>query len=90
MGSIIGKKAAVEEELKGKDKDKKPEEKIPVMAHPPFDQSDLSLEDFLKHVTDYNKKNKNNTKAAKLDFKSTDAVTESVKIMKKEWKKLYV
>lgn len=87
------KVAVVEEELKDKGKDKKPEkpeEKIPVMAHPPYEESDLSLEDFLKRVTDYNKKNKNTTKAAKLDFKSTDAVTESVKIMKKDWKKLYV
>lgn len=40
---------------------------IPIMAHPPNTESDLSFEDFLTTVL------LNNTKGIKLDFKSTEA-----------------
>ncbi|XP_076296292.1 protein FAM151B isoform X2 [Lasioglossum baleicum] len=51
---------------------------LPIMAHPPANSSDLSLEDFLNtvHV-------KNPTKGLKLDFKSMEAFTASRDILKK-------
>ena len=45
--------------------------KIPIMAHPPATESDLSLEDFLKNVMS------NRTKGIKLDFKSIEAFDAS-------------
>ena len=47
------------------------ETKIPIMAHPPATESDLSLEDFLKNVMS------NRTKGIKLDFKSIEAFDAS-------------
>ena len=45
--------------------------KIPIMAHPPATESDLSLEEFLKNVMS------NRTKGIKLDFKSIEAFDAS-------------
>lgn len=62
-------------------------EKIPVMGEPSDKmKSDLSLEEFMAAVKEHNTKNPNNEKAIKLDFKTTKSVTESVEILKKDWK----
>ncbi|XP_066597999.1 protein FAM151B [Prorops nasuta] len=49
---------------------------IPIMAHPPDSESDLSLEEFLN-------KTHNGTKGIKLDFKSIDAFESSRPIIEK-------
>ncbi|KAL1506682.1 hypothetical protein ABEB36_006002 [Hypothenemus hampei] len=51
--------------------------KLPIMAHPPNDTSDLSLADFLAQVLKYDtNENYNATyKGVKLDFKSIEALT---------------
>ncbi|XP_015437608.1 PREDICTED: protein FAM151B [Dufourea novaeangliae] len=51
---------------------------IPIMAHPPNNQSDLSLEEFLKTVS-----TNKGTMGVKLDFKSLEAFTASQTILKK-------
>jgi hypothetical protein len=48
---------------------------IPIMAHPPNNTSDLSLEDFIKQVT------ANNKKGFKLDFKTIEALEKSLPII---------
>ncbi|XP_011702125.1 PREDICTED: protein FAM151B isoform X2 [Wasmannia auropunctata] len=50
---------------------------IPIMAHPPNTESDLSLEEFL-NIT-----NTNGSKGIKLDFKTNDAFNNSKSILKK-------
>lgn len=67
-----------EEETENSNKD------IPIMAHPPEVTSDLSLEEFLNTVADYNTKNANTTKGIKLDFKSIEAVEKSIGLLKKD------
>lgn len=62
----------------------KPEDKIPIMGHPPEDTSDLSLDDFLNRVADHNAKHVNSTKGVKLDFKSIEAVEKSIDLVKKD------
>ncbi|XP_071864508.1 protein FAM151B isoform X2 [Bombus fervidus] len=52
--------------------------RIPIMAHPPASESNLTLEDFLKTVIQ-----KNVTKGIKLDFKSIDAFDASKPILEK-------
>lgn len=49
---------------------------IPIMAHPPAAESDLSLEDFLNISN-------NSTKGIKLDFKSNEAFQNSKPILAK-------
>lgn len=58
---------------------------VPIMAHPPNKTSDLTLEQFLGRVGDYNKKSKNKDdwKGVKLDFKAMDALEGSVAFLKK-------
>ncbi|CAK9830377.1 Protein FAM151B [Anthophora retusa] len=53
-------------------------ETIPIMAHPPVSESDLSLEKFLNTVID-----KNTKKGVKLDFKSIEAFSASKPILDK-------
>jgi len=48
---------------------------IPIMAHPPANESDLSLENFLKSI-------KGNNKGIKLDFKTNEAFNKSKDILK--------
>jgi len=48
---------------------------IPIMAHPPANESDLSLEDFLKNIK--------GNKGIKLDFKTNEAFNKSKDILKK-------
>ncbi|KAL6268645.1 hypothetical protein P5V15_001779 [Pogonomyrmex californicus] len=50
---------------------------IPIMAHPPAVESDLSLEEFL-NITSIN-----GTKGIKLDFKTSEAFNSSIPILKK-------
>lgn len=50
---------------------------IPIMAHPPSNESDLSLEEFLNTNIE-----NNGTKGVKLDFKSIDAFEKSKEILK--------
>lgn len=59
----------------GKLKNSPKDEDIPIMAHPPDNQSDLSLKDFLQAV--------NGSKmGAKLDFKTSEAFEASIEILK--------
>ncbi|XP_031829313.1 protein FAM151B isoform X2 [Nomia melanderi] len=59
----------------GKLKTSQKDEEIPIMAHPPATESDLSLKDFLLEVN-------GTKKGAKLDFKSLDAFNASMAILK--------
>lgn len=52
----------------------RPADGIPIMAHPPDTDSDLSLQQFLKETIGTNK-------GIKLDFKSTAAIEPSLKIL---------
>lgn len=56
---------------------------IPIMAHPPANSSDLSLNEFLNTVFDYNSKVNSSQvrKGVKLDFKSIEALETSVAII---------
>ncbi|XP_042868540.1 protein FAM151B-like [Penaeus japonicus] len=53
---------------------------IPIMAHPPYETSNLSLEMWIDKVIEANENGKN--KGAKLDFKSLSIVKESLEILK--------
>ncbi|XP_060764012.1 protein FAM151B isoform X2 [Neoarius graeffei] len=52
------------------------EPKEPIMAHPPDNDSDITLQDWLKMVV-------NSDKGIKLDFKSQEAVVESMALLDK-------
>ena len=52
----------------------RPSDGMPIMAHPPDTESDLSLEQYLKETI-------GTTKGIKLDFKSTAAIEPSLKIL---------
>lgn len=56
---------------------------IPIMGHPPTDKSDLSLQEFLQAIQDFNS-NANNTakKGIKLDFKTIEVFQASLTIIK--------
>lgn len=60
---------------------------IPIMSHNE-PESDLSLDAFLTTVSTYNgvKDNENKTRGAKLDFKTIEAVEQSVDILKAKLK----
>lgn len=62
-------------------------ESIPIMGHPPATQSDLSLQEFLTTVYNFNKDENNRLvrKGVKLDFKSTEVFSKSVEIIKKQY-----
>ena len=60
--------------IKGKDGDLL---LVPIMAHPPSKQSDLSLEEFLDTILDYH-----TPKGIKLDFKSIEVVESALEIVK--------
>ena len=61
---------------------------IPIMAHPPNNTSDISLEEFFNHIMAYNLDNSNKMKGVKLDFKSTDAFEKSLDILDKMFGKV--
>lgn len=59
---------------------------IPIMAHPPATTSDLSLEDFLTQIQDYNTAvEPSKVKGVKLDFKSIGALERSIEIIGKSY-----
>lgn len=60
-------------------------ENIPIMAHPPYWKSDLSLEMFMRRVLEYNLNNETNVKGVKLDFKSIDAFNGALPLLKSLW-----
>lgn len=45
---------------------------MPVMAHPPANSSDISLDSFLQQIEAYNKQHAQDMKGVKLDFKSIE------------------
>lgn len=53
---------------------------IPVMAHPPNNVSDISLQMFLSQIDAHNKQN-STKKGIKLDFKELDAFIKSTSII---------
>ncbi|XP_055307759.1 protein FAM151B-like [Sitodiplosis mosellana] len=58
--------------------------KIPIMGHPPFSSRDLSLEQFLTAVIEHNGNGDNNKKGIKLDYKTIEAVQQSVFMLKRK------
>lgn len=56
-------------------------DKVPIMAHPPAEQSDLSLVEFVATVAEHNAVTKH-VKGIKLDFKSIEAVEASMPLIK--------
>lgn len=64
---------------------------IPIMAHPPKNTSDISVQSFLQQVHDFNAKQTavEKVKGIKLDFKELAAVAPSIEMMKQidaDWK----
>lgn len=58
----------------------------PIMAHPPTNSSDISLESFLTQILDFNNANvKEKQKGVKLDFKSTDVFQKSLPMLIELW-----
>ncbi|XP_070503465.1 protein FAM151B [Chironomus tepperi] len=58
----------------------------PIMAHPPAEESDITLESFLHQIWDFNMNStREKQKGIKLDFKSTDVFTNSISILNKMW-----
>ncbi|KAH8377320.1 hypothetical protein KR093_004838, partial [Drosophila rubida] len=56
-------------------------ENKPVMAHPPANNSDLTLEDFLYQIKAHNEINEGAEKGVKLDFKSIEVFEGSLDIL---------
>lgn len=64
--------------------DKDQQHELPIMAHPPKKQSDLSLEVFLTKILNFNQQNETDrVKGVKLDFKSIEALEKSIDIITK-------
>ncbi|XP_058057504.1 protein FAM151B-like isoform X1 [Anopheles bellator] len=63
------------------------ENEIPIMAHPPANESDISLETFLQRVLQYNQQvgAVSKVKGIKLDFKSIGAFERSVDIIRSSY-----
>lgn len=59
----------------------------PVMGHPPAEKSDISLEQFIQKVLDFNTKqtSEKSRKGIKLDFKSTEVFNKSILILTNSW-----
>lgn len=58
---------------------------VPIMAHPPSSRSDLTLEQFIGNISDHNNhvtQGNGTKKGAKLDFKTINALKQSVDIVK--------
>lgn len=55
---------------------------IPIMAHPPKNSSDLSVQSFLEQVWKFNSANPDKVKGIKLDFKEIAAVAPSIVSLK--------
>ncbi|XP_050078204.1 protein FAM151B isoform X1 [Anopheles maculipalpis] len=64
------------------------ENEIPIMAHPPATESDISLETFLTRILEYNRevaKDASKVKGVKLDFKSIGAFEGSINIIRNSY-----
>lgn len=58
----------------------------PVMGHPPANTSDISLEQFLRQILEFNNKNTTTVKkGVKLDFKSTEVFNGSRALLQDLW-----
>lgn len=57
----------------------------PIMAHPPDNTSDISLDTFLTRILDFNKNETQKKKGVKLDFKSIDVFNGSLELLKTLW-----
>lgn len=58
----------------------------PVMAHPPDEKSDITLNEFLTRIWDFNAGvSKERQKGVKLDFKSRDVFENSLQILNEKW-----
>lgn len=63
---------------------------LPIMAHPPNITSDISLEEFLREIWNFNSRvTKEQQKGVKLDFKSTDVFQSSLEILNTMWNENY-
>lgn len=60
---------------------------LPVMGHPPLKSSDITLNDFLLNILDFNS-NSITPKGVKLDFKSIEVFEASVEILDQLWEKV--
>ncbi|XP_073827383.1 protein FAM151B isoform X2 [Musca autumnalis] len=54
---------------------------MPVMAHPPANSSDISLDSFLEQIKLYNDEHKEKMKGVKLDFKSIEVFEGALKTL---------
>ncbi|KAL5290585.1 FAM151B family protein [Megaselia abdita] len=59
----------------------------PVMGHPPMQSSDITLNDFLLKIFEFNR-NSVISKGVKLDFKSIEVFESSVNILDQLWEKV--
>lgn len=57
----------------------------PIMGHPPNITSDISLEQFLRQILDFNKNTTGMKKGVKLDFKSTVVFNGSQHLLQELW-----
>lgn len=62
----------------------------PIMAHPPADTSDISLDQFLTQINEFNKAEKEiqKRKGVKLDFKSIDVFNGSLNLLRTLWEEV--
>lgn len=58
---------------------------IPIMGHPPANTSDISLENFLITIDNFNKLNSSLRKGVKLDFKTTKVFESAISIITKSY-----
>lgn len=66
--------------------DDDPTNLLPVMGHPPTNRSDISLEQFITRISEFNQnQSSKNQKGIKLDFKTTEVFSHSIPILTKAW-----
>lgn len=85
LGSIMMLEADI---VLGKLIDNTTDQNIPVMGHPPADTSDISLEQFLSAVYDFNAET-TEKKGVKLDFKTIEVFEKSVPILSNLYDKVF-
>lgn len=63
----------------------------PIMAHPPDNTSDISLDQFLTQILDFNnQKDVDSKKGVKLDFKSIEVFEGSLDLLRSLWESVGV
>lgn len=61
-------------------------EDIPIMAHPPENTSDLSLEQFLTDISNHNSNNASSIKkGVKLDFKTIEVFNNAYNLLNEKY-----